>query len=89
VDAAQESAANAVELPGCGRAIGVADGAFAEVQRRTFGMLDQALLQPLDQRDLRLFQQRRFRRVVEAMDVGQAVEKQQVFHPLEIWRGHR
>lgn len=67
----------------------IADRLFGEVQRRSFGMPDQALLQALDHWELRLLQQRRIGRVIEAMDVRQAVEKQQVFHPLEIRRRHR
>jgi len=66
--------------------LAVADGLSAEVQRRSFRMLDQALLQTLDQRDLRLLQQRRICRVVETVDIRQFVEKQQILQPFEIRR---
>ncbi len=67
----------------------VADGLPADMQRRSFGMLDQALLQALDQRDLRLLQQRRVCRVIETVDIRQFVEEQQVFQAFEIRRDQR
>ena len=69
--------------------LSIADRLLSEVQRRPIGVANQALLQTLDQRNLRLFQQRGVHCGVKAMDVGKAVEKLQVFQPLEIRRRHR
>ena len=71
-----DGAAVGVQLP-------IAQGRAGNVQRGSFGALDEALLKALDHRDLASCQQRGCRREIEPMEERQALQKEQVFHVLE------
>ncbi|MNO72660.1 hypothetical protein D3C76_636140 [compost metagenome] len=65
----------------------VVEGGTCHIQRGSFSALNEALLQPLDHRYLRQFQQLGIGGRIAPMDEGQAVEKQQAFNGPHVSRG--
>ncbi|MNF99983.1 hypothetical protein D3C84_829040 [compost metagenome] len=59
--------------------LAIVQGDAGNVQRRPFGALNEALFKSLDQRLFSQFQQSRMSRGIAAMEVREAIEKQQVF----------